>query len=173
MLNIRHWEPTEKDYDVDAAKILTAVWKSERWRIKVNASVGCILQHKETGQYRYFHSSSNNATLFERPMSVSTSTDMEEVVSQLSAKDVQASTLRSRPNTNWRLHALTNMTFYLYKMPGVGRVGDGRKNYPKQLKDNPHVIGLYTNPKTGKMYEDQLCMFRCLALHRSLVKHAV
>ena len=164
VLNVRVWEPTEYDYDIKPENVLRSIWKSERCRVKINASAGCILQHKETGQYRYFHSSSNNATVFEKPIPVSSTSDMDEVVGKLSATDISAKTLRMRPNTHWRLHALTNLTFYIYKMPGVGRVGRGKGECPKHIRDCPHVIGLYTNPKTGKAYDDNLCMFRCLAL---------
>lgn len=39
----------------------------QQWSAKVDVSLGCLLPHKDGDQYRYFHSSSNNATLFERP----------------------------------------------------------------------------------------------------------
>ena len=32
--------------------------------------------------------------------------------------------------------------------------------------DNTRVHALIRNFKTGKMYDDNLCLFRCLALHR-------
>ena len=57
------------------------------------------------------------------------------------------------------------MTFYVYKMPGVGRVGDGEgRKCPKTIQKNKHIIGLYSCDKTGKAYTDNLCFFRCLAL---------
>ena len=34
------------------------------------------------------------------------------------------------------------------------------------VMDNPWVHALIRNFKTGKMYDDNLCLFRCLALHR-------
>ena len=84
---------------------------------------------------------------------------------KVSSLDIEETAFRQRPNTQWRLFALTNMTFYVYKMPGVGRVGDGEgRKCPKNIQKNQHIIGLYSCDKTDRAYTDNLCFFRCLAL---------
>ena len=37
---------------------------------------------------------------------------------------------------------------------------------PTYIKENKAVIGLEREPINGKRYTDNLCLFRCLALHR-------
>ena len=77
ILNVRLWEPLKKEYDVNPLNTLKSVWDSGKWRTKINVSVGCILQHKETRQFRYFHSSSNSGTLFDQPQTVSSTQQLE------------------------------------------------------------------------------------------------
>ena len=165
ILNVRLWEPLKKEYDVNPLNTLKSVWDSGKWRTKINVSVGCILQHKETRQFRYFHSSSNSGTLFDQPQTVSSTQQLELFSEKVSSLDIEETAFRQRPNTQWRLFALTNMTFYVYKMPGVGRVGAGEgRKCPKIIQKNQNIIGLYSCNKTGRAYTDNLCFFRCLAL---------
>ena len=147
VLNVRVWDPEDSEFSANPVNALASVWNSGKWRTKVNASVGCLLQHKETRQFRYFHSSSNNGTLFDQPVTVSSRQELLEFQQKMSDIDISDSAFRQRPNTQWRLYAVTNITFYMYKMSGVGRVGKGTSKCPKIIKDNPNVIGLYNSDK--------------------------
>ena len=154
---------TLKGMTPQVAEEFMKVWNGGTWKVKVNASIGCILVHKSTGRYRYFHSSPNNGCLFEHPSSLSTTSDVEVFLEKVKATDLQERAFRARPNTEWRLFALTNITFYLYKMIGISRAGASTK-LPNYIKRNRNVVSLLSCTKTGKAFDDNLCFFRCLAL---------
>lgn len=54
IINVRLWDPENVSFKVKIGE--------SRNQAKMNASLGCLLVHKTTGEFRYFHSSSNNAT---------------------------------------------------------------------------------------------------------------
>lgn len=47
------------------------------------SSLGRLLVHKDSGRYSYFHLSSNNATLFERPQLVENDADLDDFLDDL------------------------------------------------------------------------------------------
>jgi hypothetical protein len=164
VVNVRLWDPEDEDYSVDVAEKLLAAWNTSRWRCKVNASVGCLLARRADERYRYFHSSSNNATLLDAPRVISDTNEMRALVNDVMSMDLQREGIQRRPNTEWRLHAVTNVTFYVYKMEGMTRVGCPDVDVPDYLKKNRGLFLLVTNPCTGRPYDDRLCFFRCLAV---------
>ena len=165
VLNVRMWDPEVESFEANATEALSSEWQSAGWQCRINASVGCILMHKVSGRFRYFHASPNEGALFEKPQTVASMEGLQNFIQTVAAKDVQEHALRHRPNTEWRLHALTNISFYLYKLQGVSNVGAKDGDYfPTYLRQNKHVLCLLTDPRTGKEYKDNLCFFRCLAL---------
>ena len=113
--------------------------------------------------FRYFHSSSNNATIYDRPKLLRTDIDMEDFLEDLTSADLSTRAMTVRPSTEWRLYALTNLTIYFTKMRDVGRVGAGDL-LPTRIVRSKSVLGMVKDRKTGRPYEDNLCLFRCLAV---------
>ena len=68
-----------------------------------------------------------------------------------------------RPNSKWVVDTVTNVTFFITKIRGhpIGRGTD----LPKYLSNNNGLLPLDRDHKTGKVYSDNLCFFRALALH--------
>lgn len=126
--------------------------------------LGCLQVHKDGDQYRYFHSSSNNATLFERPRLVKSEADLDGFLDDLTLKDLSLRSTLMHPNSEWRLHALANLTFYFTKLKGIGRVGNGGARLPRHVGNSKAVIDLMSDFKTGVPYDGNMCAFRCLAL---------
>ena len=56
---------------------------------------------------------------------------------------------------------LTNLTYFVY--PLGYPFGNGI--LPNFVKKSRSIIGLETNPRTNKLYDDNLCLFRALACH--------
>ena len=52
VLNIRMWDPENDDFETTLGDKVQLVWKSWHWSAKVNASVGCVLVHKDGDRYR-------------------------------------------------------------------------------------------------------------------------
>ena len=46
------WDPEDEDFETDIGVAAEKVWRSWHWSAKVNASVGCILVHKDGDRYR-------------------------------------------------------------------------------------------------------------------------
>lgn len=63
IVNVPLWDLVNVAYEAEVGEALKLAWRQSRNQIKINASLGCLLVHKTTGEYRYFHSSSNSATI--------------------------------------------------------------------------------------------------------------
>ena len=65
-----------------------------------------------------------------------------------------------------RIKIVTNVTFFINKIVNhpIGCVD--MTSLPKYIKKNKAVIGLEREPIHHKRYNDNLCLFRCIALHR-------
>ena len=166
IVNIRMWNG---DGDGDGTVVQEEVWPrlEHAWqgitvRAKVNCSVGCVLQHRVSGEIRYFHSSENNASLFARPRMISTMEDLRRMLGDVFDVDLDEEAQRRRPNTAWRLRLLTNLTFYVWKMDGAPRVGCQTPSLPSHILDNRALLAM--DKRNGVPYNDQLCFFRCLAV---------
>ena len=135
-------------------------WIVVRSPFKVNASYGCVIEHKTTGELRYYHSSSNNATLFDRNSVVRSREDLDAFYSSLGAIDIEEIARARRPDTTWQLRSVTNITFYVYKMLGSARIGCSVAAPPHLIK-NKHVRVVTIR---SRLQHQNLCFFRCLAL---------
>lgn len=69
-----------------------------------------------------------------------------------------------RPDTNWKPFLITNIGIIIYHMNFV--LGKGKVIVPEHVKRSKSTISMTTNQKSV-VYEDNLCAFRCLALHRN------
>ena len=163
IVNVRTWsggDPTYEGASNDAllAKLRTA-FQNAGVRVKLNVSPGCVLRNKNTNELRYFHSSSNNATVFPSPRLVSTNADLQRFVEDLAATDVSEQVVARRPNTEWTLVNVTNLTFYLYKILGGLRIGVA-PDLPEYLLRNRHLVSMIK--ARGERIKDNACFFRCL-----------
>ena len=143
-----------------ARQTLNDVWDSSRGRFRINASFGCLLEHKESGELRYYHSSSNNAAVSIRPVTVVTREDLDRFESLLLETDLEELALQRRPDTKWKLRAVTNLTFYVYKILGGTRVADSEPKLPPFLLNNRYIQSFVSESKRKKTRG--LCFFRCL-----------
>ena len=129
MVNIRLWDGRAiADQEADRALAggvwakLARMWRELTCRVKINCSIGCILEHKTTGELRYFHASSNNAALFDNSRLVSSERALRAVYRDFTDLDLVQNGFHRRPDTAWRLRAITNVSFYFYKILGMGKV---------------------------------------------------
>ena len=130
---------------------------------KVNLAFGFILKNIEDGGFRYFYAH-ENSTLLDRSKLVCTHDDLTKLKDFLNQTDVIESCSRERTNTKWRFYKLTNLTVFAALLKDVPM---GCKNavLPEPLLKN-HTINCLTFEKsTRQPYNDNLCLFRALALH--------
>lgn len=164
---MRLWYPTDAVYDGNIKNVLMRAWKVAGSQVKVNASVGCILRRKTDGNFRYFHSLSHNATLFDSPMLIKTVKDMRNFTTRLGAMGLEAVSSWRRPNAQGKLFVLTNLTTYIYKFSAVQRISAGSAALPARLMKDKNILMLSARNRVP--FNDNLCFFRCLAIHRLCV----
>ena len=117
------------------------IFQDQTTVFKLNLSFGFILFNNETEQMQYHHSSANNNRVFETPFLVRNREDLQQVRLALENLDVFEWAGQQRPNSKWI------------------------------VMENPAVVSLNCDKNTGLPYEDKLCFFRCLALHRGCQAH--
>ncbi|KAJ8311210.1 hypothetical protein KUTeg_011238 [Tegillarca granosa] len=119
------------------------IYYREQHVFKLNLSFGMILQHRETGQYRYFTPYRNNSA-FDSPINISRCTDLRRFYLRLRPLDILDQLLRNRPDTKWIPVLITNVEFYItgtnYPL--------GRGDLPDYLLHNKQLISI--NKKSTK-----------------------
>ena len=79
--------------------------------------------------------------------------------------DVIAEMVKNRPDTKWRLMLFTNIRVKVCNTNfTLGAVENGLPIYITRSKA---IVTLDKAPSSFKPYKDQLCLFRCLSLHRN------
>ena len=129
---------------------------------KVNLAFGFILKKIEDGGFRYFYAHENN-TLLDRSKLVCTHDDLAILKDFLNKTDVIESYSRKRMNTKWSFYKLRNLTVFAALLKDVPM---GCKNAvsPELLLKN-HIINCLTYEETTRQPNNNLCLFRALALH--------
>ena len=142
---------------------LDEIFTDQSTVFKLNVSFGFILRNNETGALQYYYASRNNDQVFEEPFQITTAADLPHVREALQNLDVLEWVRQRRPNSKWVVQQVTNITFFITKIRGhpIGRGTD----LPAYLAENHGLVALDRNQQTGKVYSDNLCFFRALALH--------
>ena len=132
---------------------------------KVNLSFGFILKQKVTGRLRYYHSSNNCCGRYmEEPALITNRADFESFQERIQEPDLLNWAVSQRPNSDWICEMVTNVTFFVNRIVHhpIGCVG---VTLPDYLKHNKAIVRL-DKDSHGVIYRDNLCLFRCLAIHQ-------
>ena len=137
------------------------LYRQQTTAFKINVSLGFFLRHMETRELRYYHSSQNNSRFFYVPHLIRTEEDLERFLDELQGQDILEFIRQQRPDTKWIVHLLTNVTFYVNKQfdHPIGT----RVVVPDFFLRNQGLVCLVGG--SNEPYEDNLCFFRCLAVH--------
>ena len=145
---------------------LMSIFHQQSHRFKINYSHSFILNNNETGDYRFFHSSQNNARALDFPVLINNQSDFEDFISnELEQNDVIEFASNHRDDSTWTFFCVTSTTFYINPLVNFP-IGCCDEPIPKQLIDNRYISVLSRNRHSGNPYTDNLCFFRCLALHQ-------
>ena len=143
---------------------LGELFDEQNTAFKINCSFGFVLKQKLTGRLRYYHSSNNCCGRYlEEPSLIGNRADFDQFLEQIKEPDLLNWAVSQRPNSDWICEMVTNVTFFVNKIVDhpIGCVGIV---LPPHIKRNKSIIGLETDGN-GRPYIDNLCLFRCLALH--------
>ena len=150
----------------DLHEPLFTLFDQQKTAFKVNASYGFVLKEKQSGRLRYYHSSSNGCgRLLEEPSLVTNSQTFNTFLERIEETDVLQWAIAKRPNSDWVCELVTNVTFFINRIihHPIGCVG---VNLPDYVKHNKAIVGLAKDHYRMRTYNDNLCLFRCLALHQ-------
>ena len=101
--------------------------------------------------------------MLEQPFLVSNREDLERPYQQIAGIDFLEWVRQQWPNSKWVVDLVTNVTWFVWKIRDHP-IGRG-KYLPGYIVDNYGPDALENDKNTGKPYQDNLCFFRCLALH--------
>ena len=141
----------------DIGNTLRAIFRAQRNAFKINLVFGFILSNVETGEKQYYYPS-QNGLIFDHPL---------VVLQRVGGTDWLEYVRQQKPNNKWHIALLTNVTFHLYPMENrpVGR-NKITGQLPKWLVENQGLDALEKDRRTGQLYADHFCYFRCLARYR-------
>ena len=140
-------------------KIVDQILKFQFHRFKINYSFGYILKNIHDNELRYYHSSFNNNLMMETARLISNRHELIEFLNTLAEESFFDQIYRS--DTKWKIVNIPNITFY------INHIKDAPLGAPVDLPDyimNNHGL---RNVSAG----DNLCFFRCLAVHCGAIPH--
>ena len=143
---------------------LRHIFEEQTTAFKINLSYGFILRNKQTGRYRFYHSSCNCCGRYlDEPSLIMNAETFEKFLERIKEPDLLNWAVNQRPNSDWICEMVTNVTFFVNKIlqHPLGCVGIV---LPPHIKRNKSIIGLETESDC-RPYVDHLCLFRCLGLH--------
>ena len=146
---------------------LKIMFQEQTSAFKINLSYGFVLRNKNTDQYKYYHSSCNCCGRYlDEPSLITNSKDFDDFLERIRETDVWQWDINQRPDSAWVCDLVTNVTFFVKRIIDHP-IGCVRATpLPVYIKKKKSVIGLETEPNNNKRYNDNLCLFRFLALHR-------
>ena len=144
-------------------KKLDLVFNGLKCAAKVNLAFGFVLKNVEDGSCRIFYAHENN-TLMERSKLVCTPDYITNLNEKLQKKGIVDLCTRERANTKWKFYKLTNLTVFAALLKDVP-MGYKDSVLPEPLLKNQNVNCLTFEKNTRKPYNDNLCLFRAVALH--------
>ena len=149
--------------NVNLANCAEGVFAMQTNAFKINAAFGFILVNSETNERRYYYSS-GNTKIFVSPFLVKDRASFETFYKALEEIDALEYARLQRPNSKWMVEAVCNLTFFVYKIRDhpIGACSD----LPEYILKNQAIVSLISSPSSNKPYKDNLCIFRCIALHK-------
>ena len=145
------------------SNILDYVFKELKCAAKVNFAFGFVLKIIEDGRCRYFYAH-ESSTAMERSKLVCEPYDTTNLKEKLQRMDIVDLCTRERTDTKWKFYKLTNQTVFAALLKDVP-MGCKDSVLPEPVLRNCNVNCLTFEGKTRQPYNDNLCLFRALALH--------
>ena len=143
---------------------LDLVFKGLECAAKVNLAFGFVLKNVQDGSCRHFYAHENNTlTLMERSKLLCTPDDITNLKEKLQKLDIVELCTRERANTKWKFYKLTILTVFTALLKDV-LMGCKDSVLPEPLLKNQNVNCLTFERNTSQPYNDNLCLFRAVAL---------
>ena len=146
----------------DLKTLLDKVRCDEHGVFKINVGFGSMLYDTVNKIYRYYYVSSNHY-LFDRAYMISSNSDMTAFLHKILSLDLSEKYYFQRPSSGWILAGLPNIEIRIMRIRGVP-IGAGIQ-LPAYITNSRSIINLTKCANNNFYFTDNLCFFRCLALH--------
>ncbi|KAK7093429.1 hypothetical protein V1264_007188 [Littorina saxatilis] len=164
------WEDSE--IRPDWREDLQDMFDDQQHRFKINLSHGLILKHKENGNLKYFHPSINNEPVFRKPKVINNRDDFNRFLDKLEDKDILEYAKQQRPDSKWGVYGATCTSFVINPVTDFP-IGCSNCRIPEEIRNCPGINILNKDENHFFEYNDNLCFFRCLALHQGTLLHSL
>ena len=176
---ITDWEKHGENYTIkntainqnftynDLYKWLKKIYKDQKTAFKISLGFGFVLFNPISKEYKYFYVSDNNS-LFETAWTIASKKDLERLMKKIISLDLTTNCYLNKPSSGWTLCSITNVQAKITNLPET-LIGGGA--LPLYIQKSKSIIGL--THLRGEPYEDNLCAYRCIALHHGLPKNAL
>ena len=149
----------------DLHEPLRVLFDQQTTAFKINCSFAFILKSKTTNRFRYYHSSNNCCgRLLEEPSLITNRGDFDRFLERIHESDILQWAIAQRPNSDWVCVLVTNVTFFVNRIL-QHPIGCVDVNLPDYVKRNKAIVRL-DKDSHGVIYRDNICLFRCLAIHQ-------
>ena len=139
----------------------TKIFYTQKTSFKISISLSYILLNQETQELEFYYASQNNQKVLESPYFVGNLLDLSNLARKLQSIDFKSHV--TFPNSRYVFRKATNVEFYVTHLHNTP-IGTST-SLPSYLKNNKGLISLVNSRKTGQPFNDNLCFFRCVALH--------
>lgn len=146
----------------DIIEHVESVFKVQKTAFKLLISCSYILENIETGELSFYWATRNNQKLFEESHFIGRLDDVKNLGDKIKHIDLKAHV--AYPNSKYVFRRMTNVVLYVTRLPNVP-IGSTCA-LPPYLLNNKGLKTLARSYQTGQPFDDDLCFFRCLALHR-------
>ena len=150
-------------------ELLKCIFLRQKTAFKLNLAFGFTLKNEDTGEVRFFYPSQNGYIL-DQPTLISNESDLNALLDKLAQTDWIEFIRQQKPNSKWSVSLITNVACFIYKLldQPIGAGG----HLPDYIVNNRGVDALEKDSNSGKLFNDHLCYFRCLARHEGCeLKH--
>ena len=149
----------------DLHEQLRVLFDQQTTAFKINCSFAFILKNKTTNRLKYYHSSNNCCgRLLEEPSLITNRGDFDRFLARIQESDILQWAIAQRPNSDWVCEHVTNATFFLNRIV-QHPIGCVDVVLPDYVKRNKAIVGLVKDNNRKSTFNDNICLFRCLALH--------
>ena len=131
---------------------------------KVNLGYGFILMEKQSGRFKYYHSSCNCCDRYlEESALITNRADFDSFLERIHESDILQWAITQGPNSDWVCVLVTNVKNFVNRILQKP-IGCVDINLPTYVKRNKAVIGLEKDHHSA-VNRGNMCLFCCLALY--------
>jgi len=138
---------------------ISQILEIEESSVKIDISLGLILQNVEDKSYRYF-APNTNVKLLPQPVLISKREGLSNLKEKLKAINLTEYMKAQRPNTKYKVVYVPHLHIYTYKTLFTF----GKLKVEEYIKNHHAIISLDVSER-GVVYKDNLCIFRNLCMY--------